>query len=606
MLLTRISGSAALVLLAMATMAQAQTPDPIRYTVAIPAPHTHYLEVTASVPSAGQPAVELMMAAWTPGSYLVRDYARHVEALTAHTEAGAPLAVEKSARNRWRVQTGGTARVQVAYRVYGREMSVRTNWVDASFALINGAPTFLTLAGGGERVHEVEVRLPSGWARVLSAMPSGGTATSFRAASFDELVDSPLVAGNPAVYEFVVNGTPHALVNVGEDGVFDGARAAKDLERVVAEHGRFWGGFPYQRYLFFNLITEAGGGLEHAACEVQMTSRWATRTPKAYRAWLELASHEHFHAWNVKRLRPVELGPFDYERENPTRSLWVVEGITDYYGDLAVHRAGLVDQKAYFEDLSGSIKTLQTTGGRLVQPLTLASYDAWIRYYRPDENSGNVAISYYTKGYVVAWLLDARIRDVTGGARSLDDVMRLAFQRYSGARGYALEQFHAVAEEVAGRSLADFWAQTVFGTAELDYTQVLALFGLRFKKAEPPPEGKPVPAWLGITTTAEGGRLLVTKVERGGPAHQGGLNVDDEILAIDDFRVTADQLTSRLEQYAPGTPVTVLVSRRGRLERLAVTSGRTPVETWAVEADPAATADQKARLAAWLAASKAR
>ncbi len=446
----------------------------------------------------------------------------------------------------------------------------------------------------------MEVRPADGWARVLTALPPlPGGGHRFRAPDYDVLVDSPIVAGNPAVHEFSVQGVPHALVNVGEAGVFDGARATTDLAAVVAEHARLWGGLPYERYYFFNFLTEAGGGLEHAASVVQMASRWATRTPKAYRAWLELSSHEHFHAWNVKRLRPVELGPFDYERENHTQSLWVVEGITDYYGDLTVHRAGLADRKAYLEDLSASIKSLQTTAGRLVQPLDLSSYDAWIRHYRPDENSPNVAVSYYTKGYVVAWLLDARIRRMTGGARSLDDVMRLAFQRYSGARGYRLEEFHAVAAEVAGGSLDDFWAQAVFGTGELDYQSALAWLGLRFKAPEPP-EDKPLPAYLGVTTREAGGRLLVSQVQSGTPAWSAGVNVDDEILAIDDFRVAADQLSGRLEQYAPGTAVTLLVSRRGQLQRLPLTLGRAPAETWKLEVVPDAGEAEQARLAAWL------
>jgi len=600
----RTASLTTLMTMMLTSLAGAQALDPIAYRLRFPAPQTHYVEVEADIPTGGQPAVELMMAVWTPGSYLVREYARHVEDVTARAGDGSALAVEKSAKNRWRVATGGAGRVTVAYRVYGREMSVRTNWIDAGFALINGAPTFLTLAGSHARPHELEIELPATWKESVTTLPAlPGAPHRYRAENYDTLVDSPIVLGNPSTQSFNVEGTPIALVSVGDPSLFDGARAARDLEAVVREHRRFWGSLPYERYIFFNVLTEAGGGLEHLNSSVLMASRWATRTRKAYTAWLQLASHEHFHAWNVKRLRPVELGPFDYEKENTTRSLWVAEGITDYYGDLLVHRAGLTDRKEYLDALSESVKALQTTPGRQVQAVDASSYDAWIRHYRPDENSPNVAISYYVKGHVLAWLLDARIREVSRGAKSLEDVLREAYARHAGPRGYSQAEFQATADAVAGASLQDFWERGVTGVAELDYDRALSWFGLRFKPEEAPKEGErkePPKAYLGITTKTDGGRLVVSQVLRGTPAYAGGLNVDDEVIAVDDVRVTADQLTARLEQYAVGNVVTVLVARRGRLERLTVTLGTAPTATWKVEVDPKATDAQKDRLRAWL------
>src|SRR5215208_7006579 len=431
----------AIVLMTQTAIANAQTAvpgtpraaDPVRYTVSFPAPHTHYMEVTATVPTGGRPDVELMMAVWTPGSYLVREYERNVENVTATSTSGSALRVEKADKNRWRVASGGAPAITVHYRVYAHEMSVRTNWVEASFALINGAPTFLTVADMTPRPHEVILNPAAGWRRSMTGLPAlAGGEHRYRAPDFDTLVDSPILLGNPAVYEFTVDGKPHYLVNEGEAGVFDGARAAKDLEAIVREYRRMWGFLPYEKYVFLNMITEAGGGLEHKNSTTLMTNRWATRTRRAYLSWLQLASHEYFHAWNVKRLRPAELGPFDYENENITRSLWVAEGFTDYYADLQVVRAGLQTREEYLDDLSSTIELLQTTPGRLVQSAEMASFDAWIKYYRPDENSNNTSISYYTKGTVIAFLLDAKIRKATNGSRSLDDVMRAAYQKFSG------------------------------------------------------------------------------------------------------------------------------------------------------------------------------
>ena len=574
------------------------TAEPIRYTLSFTAPQTHYVEVAAEVPTGGGANLELMMAVWTPGSYLVREYSRHVEAVTATGADGRPRTVEKSEKNRWRVSTGGGRTVTVRYRVYGREMSVRTNWIDAGFALINGAPTFMTLADGAPRPHEVIINLPQGWQRSLTGLPAmPGGEHRYRAPDYDTLVDSPFLLGNPTVYEFSVDGKPHYLANEGESGLFDGQKAAKDLEAIVREQRRFWGSLPYDKYLFLNILTgsEPGGGLEHLNSTVLITSRFTTRTRRAYLSWLELASHELFHAWNVKRLRPVELGPFDYENEVHTKSLWMAEGVTDYYGELLVHRADLSTRDEYLENLSSHIEVVQSAPGRLVQSAELASFDAWIKYYRPDENSPNVSISYYEKGLVIAFLLDAKIRNATKGARSLDDVMRTAYAKYAGPRGFTPAELRAVAEQVAGTSLGSFWTTAVEGTAELDYSEALKSYGLRFRAAAPSTR-----AYLGATTRNDNGRLVVSQVRRGTPAFEAGLNVDDEILAIDDFRVRADQLPARLEQYKPEDKVSVLVARRERLHRLDVRLAPEPPRQWRLEIDPDASEEQVRQRDRWL------
>jgi predicted metalloprotease with PDZ domain len=376
-----------------------------------------------------------------------------------------------------------------------------------------------------------------------------------------------------------------------------------DLQAITREQHRFWRAVPYDRYVWINLITESGGGLEHSNSAVLMTSRWATRTRKAYLGWLELASHEFFHVWNGKRLRPIELGPFDYERETYTRSLWVVEGITDYYGDLLLHRAGLSTRDEFLASLSDKIEALQTTPGRNAQSLSSASFDAWIKLYRPDENSPNASISYYVKGAIVAFLLDMKIRHASHGARSLDDVMRLAYERYSVERGYEEQEFRALVEEVAGGRLDRFWGVALESTSELEYSEALEILGLRFKTAEPHTGRVAGRATIGATTKIDNGRLIVSQVKRGTAAHGAGLNVDDEIIAIDDFRVRPDQLEARMEQYVAGDPVSILVARRERLVRLDARLGSEPLRAWQLEVDPGASTAQRRMLDFWLAQS---
>lgn len=414
--------------------------------------------------------------------------------------------------------------------------------------------------------------------------------------SFDTLVDSPIVAGELAVYEFTRSGKPHYLVNVNEGGSWDGARAVADVERIVAEHEKLWGGLPYDKYVFINMITEAGGGLEHANSTVLMTSRWAMGTREAYVGWLNLVSHEFFHVWNIKRLRPAALGPFDYENENYTPSLWVSEGFTSYYGDLLVRRAGLTSDAEYFYGLSNDIRSLETTPGRLVTPVTRSSYDAWIKYYRPDENSGNTSVSYYTKGQIIAVLLDARIRFATNNQKSLDDVMRLAYERYSGARGFTDAQFRAVVVEVGGADLTDVLTRALDTTQPLEYQPLLDAYGLQFL----PADSRATRGWLGIKTKVDTGRLVVSEVQRDTPAATAGINVDDEILAIDDYRVRADQWDRRLDQYPPTTKATLLVARRDQLMRVPVTFGQEPGNAWRLVQRVAPSAAQLGARAAWL------
>jgi predicted metalloprotease with PDZ domain len=357
-----------------------------------------------------------------------------------------------------------------------------------------------------------------------------------------------------------------------------------------------WGSLPYDKYVFINMITEAGGGLEHKNSTVLMTSRWAMGTRPSYLAWLNLVSHEFFHVWNVKRLRPAALGPFDYENETYSPSLWMSEGFTSYYGDLLVRRAGIASDAEYFGNLSGDIRALETTPGRLVQPVTQSSYDAWIKQYRPDENSTNTSISYYTKGLVIAALLDARIRLATGNQKSLDDVMRLAYQRYSGARGFTEAQFRAVVTEVGGAELTDVLARALDTTQPLDYQPLLDAYGLQFA----PPDSLATRGWLGITTRVDAGRLLVNQVRRDTPAAAAGLNVDDEIIAIGDYRIRADQWERRLEQYPPTTAATLLVARRDQLMKIEVTFGQEPGNAWRLAPRVAPTAAQTATRTAWL------
>lgn len=587
-------------ILGSAHPAAAQALEPIRYTVSFPAPHTHYVEIDALYPTDARPQIELMMAVWTPGSYVVREYARHVEGLTASDPAGRRLVVEKTRKNRWRVSANAASTVRVRYRVYAHEMSVRTNWVDDELALLNGAPTFITLLESpSRRAHEVRVVLPRGWSRSLSAMPPGNGVNTYVAADYDTLVDSPIVAGSPSVYEFAVRGKPHYFVNFRERGIWNGPQAVQDLAKLTNAIAAFWGDVPFDRFYFFNIIGSSRNGLEHRYSTVMTVPLDATKTRDGYLEWLSLASHEYFHAWNGKRLRPIELGPFDYENEVYTKSLWFVEGLTDYYAELMLVRAGVATMGECLQALSEQIRSLQSTPGRLEQSVEMASYDAWIKYYRTDENTPNSAISYYVKGAVVGFLLDARIRRLTRGAQSLDEVLRRMWRQFAAGKGFTGIDIRGAIVSVVGpehaQDMAGWLYLSLETTGELAYVEALEWFGLRMT----PPPGSPQP-WLGASTIVEDGRTIVSGVRRESPAAVAGLSLLDEIVAVDGRPLPPGGLAQRLDDFSIGARVTLTVSRTGRPLPIDVVLGRDPAHGWELSVAPAASATQVERLADWL------
>ena len=476
---------AALVLSAlMYAASSARADEPIVYTVKFPAPETRIAEVEAAFPTGKRATIELMMPVWSPGFYRVEDYVGRVQSLSARTADGKTLVVEQPQKNRWRVATNGAASVTVTYKLLCNGRSVTANWVGEDLLVMNGSASFITLAEQTRRPHEVRLELPPQWKRAMSGLDAapGGNPNHFRAADYDTLVDSPIVAGDLSVREFEVEGSKHLLVDAGDFKKWDGARGAQDLEKVVRETRRYWGLLPFKRYVFLNVFRQGGGGLEHGnSTLLTSSSNMATPTLR----WLSFVSHEYFHAFNVKRLRPVELSAFDYERPPKTGSLWISEGLTTYGADLIVARAGLCNTPEFLSMLSSNITSLQNSPGRLKQTLEDASLDVWNSGTSGVGRDTQNLVSYYVKGPVVGFLLDARIQRATGG-KSLDDVMRLAYKRYSGARGFTPEQFRRTAEDVAGVDLKEWFRKALSSVEELDYTEALDWFGLRFAENDQP------------------------------------------------------------------------------------------------------------------------
>ena len=495
---------AAALLLVLPLLAVAQTPSPVNiaFTVTMAQPHTHLFGIDVSITRTGDAPREeqLVMPVWTPGSYLIREFERNVQDFDVRDEGGRPLKWEKTNKNTWRVFTNGARAWQATYSVYANELSVRTSELNSDHAFWNNANLLMYLDGFLKSPSTVRVLAPDVWKVATGLPPVLGQKNIFRAENFDVLYDSPFEASNFKTIVFNVKSVPHRIVIDGV-GNYDPERMRRDVQKIVETQVELMGGeIPYRDYTFFlHLRANTGGGLEHLNSAALGYPRFGfrirsgdratsaapntTETPERdYRGFLSLVSHEFFHLWNVKRIRPDALGPFDYTQENYTKVLWVAEGITDYYADLVLRRAGLISESEFLSATARSMQNLQNTPGRLVQSAEESSYDAWIKYYRQDENSVNSQISYYDKGALLGLLLDLEIRKRSAGAKSLDDVMRYLYAEFfKKNRNYGPADFQKASELMAGASLEEFFSEYVRGKEELDYNAALAAAGLRLE-----------------------------------------------------------------------------------------------------------------------------
>jgi len=581
----------------------------IAFTVSMPKPHTHMLDVQMSVkrgPSAQVSSAEvLVLPVWTPGSYLIREYARNVQDFAAIDASGRPLLWEKVNKNSWRVITNGSREWQATYSVYANELSVRTNEVNSDHAFWNNAALLMYLQGFLNAPSTLHILAPQPW-KVATGLPAvAGPKNIFRAENFDILYDSPVEVSNFKTLAFEVKGVPHRIVIDGE-GNNDPEKMRRDVQKIVEVEVDLMGGeIPYHDYTFIlHLRSTGGGGLEHLNSTALGFSRFGFKPDTSYRGFWSLVAHEFFHLWNVKRIRPDALGPFDYTKENYTKLLWVAEGITDYYTRVVVRRAGLISDKDFLADIAMQFQGLQNTPGRLRMSAEEASFDSWIKYYRQDENSINSQIDYYNKGAILGLLLDLEIRKRSKAAKSLDDVMRYLYSEfYKKGRNYAPEDFQKVSELMAGSSLEQFFAKYVRGREELDYNAALAGAGLRLDTAGATGTDKPLEkAYLGAQLVQEGERLMVRRVVAGTPAYEQGLNTDDQIVALNNMRANKDFFDARMAEKHPGDPLSLTIFRSDDLSTLLIKLGRTIDAPYRILAVENPSDEQKQIYRAWVGA----
>ena len=576
-----------------------QTNATMFYQVEMSQPTSHLFEVTLRISNWQETQLDLKMPVWTPGSYLVREYARHVQDFAAEDSSSQKsLVSRKISKNHWQIVTENVSEIIVSYRVYANDLTVRTNHLDATHGYFNPAALFMFVPGLTQESITIKIVPPQeDWQVSTTLTPVAEEENTYIAQDFDTLVDTPFEIGQQEIFDFEVLGKPHQLAIWGQGNIKQ-KQVIKDTKKIIETEAKIFGGLPYEKYLFLLHLSGSGyGGLEHKDCCTLNYPRLGFRDRDKYNRFLQLVAHEFFHLWNIKRIRPQALETFDYEQENYTSSLWFSEGTTSYYDILIPLRSGVYNRKKFLENLSKDLTRYLTIPGRHVQPLGESSFDAWIKLYRRDGYSDNNQISYYLKGQFVSLLLDLLIRAKYHNQRSLDDVMRLLWQRFGKEEiGFTPQQLQQSIEEIAEQDLSIFFHNYLETTAELPFDDYLQPFGLKVK---PIPDKEPVPH-LGLKVSTENGRESIKFVEANSPAAIAGIDIGDELLAIEGLKVKSGELNEHLKSYQSGDRISVTIFHQDELKTLSATLAEPRPIRYEIVQDHNLSDLQQQNLSGWL------
>lgn len=534
----------------------------VNYSLRMSKPQNHYFEVEMELQDFKQADVTIKMPVWAPGSYLVREFSKNVNMVKAVDENGKALNVQKTAKNAWKITKGKAKKVKVNYEVYAFELSVRTSFLDLSHGFVSGSGVFCYVDGFKQLPGNLTVYPYKSFSTISTPLKKAAVglqtddATTYEFANYDEFIDSPLEIGNQEVFYFNVGETNHEVAIYGM-GNYDMSELKVDMEKIVAAANDVFGGVnPNKNYTFIiHNVINGQGGLEHANSCVLSVNRWTYAAQ--YNDFLSLVAHEYFHLWNVKRIRPIELGPFNYDQENYTTLLWVMEGFTSYYDELLMVRAGYYSKEDYLRKLQSTINYVEGSVGTRVQPVAHSSYDAWIKGYRPNENSSNTGMTYYSRGAMLASYLDALIVTKFNAKKSLDHFMRYLYDEFyiKKQRGFTEKEFKTALETFLGQNMDEFFAKYVNGTEAPDFNSVFNGVGVKVVYT-----GKPL-ASFGATFSQDGGKCIVKAIRAGGAAEDAGISVGDEIIACNGLRIDQATLDNFIASLVVGEYCELIVAR---------------------------------------------
>jgi predicted metalloprotease with PDZ domain len=581
----------------------------VHFEISFPSPEAHVLRVRCEIANLTASQVDFSLPSWTPGSYLVRDFAQHVTSISASDLTG-PLPLAKVNKDTWQCHTSH-AELTIIYELYAFDASVRAAFFESSYAFFTGTAVFIRVHGYENSKHELTIHKPAFKSCVATSMPSLNTDEdgfgTYLNQNYDELVDHPVMISDYQSHIFEVEGVKHEIA-LFPNLEFDVKRLISDCEKICkTQIGMFGSPPPFQRYVFLLKVEEDGyGGLEHRdssalICKINdLPLKHHTGMTDGYRGLLGLFSHEYFHAWNVKRIKPATFLNYNYNRENYTELLWFFEGFTSYYDDLALRRSGVVDNKSYFDLLSRAISRVHAEQGRFKQTLADASFDAWIKFYKPNENSPNTNVSYYLKGSLVALALDLTIRQLSKGRGSLDDVMRTLWKNYAlKDQGVTEAIIRQEANAAAQSNLDSFFEKYVHGLEELPLVELFESVGILLEFKSTQNEVLGATGHLGCLFKREGD-FAISHVPTSSPAMKAGLCAGDVIVAINQLRVHHGNFESVLARYAPGDTVLIHVFRRGWLKELTAVLSQAPKTKCDLRMTKNMTKEQDAALNAWL------
>lgn len=535
----------------------------INYTLRMPKPQNHYFEVEMEISGVTDKIVEIKMPVWAPGSYLVRDFSKNVNLVKAYNEKGESLVVEKTTKNAWKITKGTAKKVKVNYEVYAFELTVRTSFLDLTHGFVSGTGVFMYVEKLKDKGGKLNVVPHANFKTITTALAKsadgfngdGGT-TTFSYSDYDQLADCPIEIGNQEVFTFESKGVNHTVAMYGE-GNYDINQLKVDMAKITAASTEVFGQNPNKEYVFIvHNVTDSQGGLEHVNSTTLSVNRWGY-SPDKYSRFLTLVAHEYFHLWNVKRMRAIELGPFNYDSETYTSLLWVMEGFTSYYEDLIMYRAGFLTKEEYLATLSKTLNYVEGSEGSRVQPVAHASFDAWIKAYKPNENSANTTMSYYSRGGLVAAVMDAKIVAKFKGQKSLDGFLQLLYQEFFVKldRGFSAQEFEKMFSKYMEEDMSDFFKKYVYDTQIPDYEAIFAPLGITVES-----NNRELISF-GAAFGMSDGLVTVKAIRSNSAAEEAGLSVGDEVIGFNGYRMDVTLLNEMIASLNVNQEFNLLISR---------------------------------------------
>lgn len=567
----------------------------VHYSLSMPQPWNHLFIVEMTISGIHSSGIDVSMAAWRTGRYMILDFSGEVQEFSVHDADRHTLPFSKTDKDTWHIANGRNETIIVSYKVYANEKNLRTRELNSDHAFIDPSAIFLYVDPEENTPVSLTIHPYGSWHVTTGMKESPDAKNTFTAPNFQYLIDSPIEIGNQKDYEFWVENKKH-IISIYGDGNWNSDTLIQDFTKLIIANKEFWGALPYDTYIFIlHCQPNAGGATEHINSAVIGTRPFVFAHKDSYQRFLDLVSHEYFHTWNVKQLRPKAIAPYDLSKEAYTKELWISEGMTDYYGKLMLVDAGLMTAPSFINSIPAMISSDRSRYGNTIQPLSESSFDAWVKFWKGLQNSYNAQSDYYGKGDAVSLLLDLEIRHRTHNNASLHTVMKNLYHHYSPTHGFTNEDFIAECEQVSGTKFTQFFQKYLYGTAPLPWEEILAYAGLEVRLKDSSGH-----VGIGVFFSRRNQNTSIRNIIPGSPADSGHLEVQDEIIALNGFRISPSDLDDRIADMAAGDTVTLSIFRNDKLLNVPIVLASLPSTAYTIKKTEKPSALQKAIYESWM------